>query len=72
MKLKVRNLVVVFIFAQMSGLGFNLWSDGEPFKDLNLVSEVILTAFLQNDVGHNAEAEQIEGETETGKQQRWP
>lgn len=57
-------MVVVFVFVQLSDVGFNLQSDWEPFKDLNLGSNVILISFLQNYSGQNVKGEWIEGETE--------
>lgn len=50
-------MIVVFVFAQLSDLDFNLQSDWEPFRNLNLGSNVILTSFLQNYSGQNVKGD---------------
>ena len=64
---KIRGARLLFVFIQLSGLDFNLQSDWEPLKRLNLGSDVILIAFLQNYCGQNAKDERRRGETEDRK-----
>lgn len=60
---KIRGAWLLFVFIQLSGLDFNLQSDWELLKRINLGSDVILIAFLQNYCGQNVKDEWRTGET---------
>lgn len=67
---EVRGALLLFVFIQLSGLDFNLQSDWGPLKHLNVGSDVILIAFLQNYCGQDVKDERRMGETEDRKIKR--